>query len=227
MGKNIKPKKLEKILAARARVEKVAVKDAKLRTFIADDASRGDLVSHLYDVTYGIVNNDKDTLVLLDDSIVRGTTLRDSIIKIVARLRPKKIVVVSSAPQIRYPDCYGIDMSRLKSFVAFRALVALLKEHKKEHLLKETFKRCKAQEHLPKEQIVNEVIPLYDTFTYEEISAKIAKLVTPPGIKPKVEVIYQSIEGLHKACPKNKGDWYFSGVYPTPGGNQVINPGVY
>ncbi|MEM1321360.1 MAG: amidophosphoribosyltransferase [Bacteroidota bacterium] len=223
LGKDIKPKKLEKILEQRARVEKIAVKDAKLRTFIADDASRGDLVSHVYDVTYGIVNNDKDTLVLLDDSIVRGTTLRDSIIKIVSRLRPKKIIVVSSAPQIRYPDCYGIDMSRLKSFVAFRALVALLKEHKKEHLLQETYERCKAQQALPKEKIKNEVIELYNTFGYEEISAKIAEIVTPPGIKPKVEVIYQTIEGLHQACPNNKGDWYFSGVYPTPGGNQVIN----
>jgi len=223
LGKDIRPKKLERILSVQARVEKVAVKDVKMRTFIADDSSRSDLVSHVYDVTYGIVNNDKDTLVLLDDSIVRGTTLRDSIIKIVSRLRPKKIIVVSSAPQIRYPDCYGIDMSKLKSFVAFRALVELLKENKKENLLQEVYERCKAQEQLPKEEITNEVITLYDAFSYEEISAKIAEIVTPPGIKPKVEVIYQSIESLHKACPDNKGDWYFSGIYPTPGGNRVIN----
>ena len=223
LGDDLKDKKLEKILNMRARVEKVAIKDVKMRTFIADDSSRSDLVSHVYDVTYGIVENEKDTLVLLDDSIVRGTTLKDSIIKIAARLRPKKIIIVSSAPQIRYPDCYGIDMSRMNEFVAFRALVALLKENKKEHLLKETYDRCKAQEHLPKEQVKNEVIELYETFDYETISKKIAEIVTPPGIKPKVEVIYQTIEGLHEACPNNNGDWYFSGNYPTPGGNRVVN----
>ena len=199
------------------------MKDAKLRTFIADDASRGDMVSHVYDVTYGIVRNEKDSLVLLDDSIVRGTTLKDSIIKIVSRLRPKKIVIVSSAPQIRYPDCYGIDMSKMKEFVAFRALVELLKDNNKEHLLEETYKRCKAQEHLPKEEIKNELIELYDTFAYEQVSKKIAEIVTPPGIKPKVEVIYQTINGLHESCPNHKGDWYFSGKYPTPGGNRVVN----
>ncbi|MEM9821386.1 MAG: amidophosphoribosyltransferase [Bacteroidota bacterium] len=223
LGDDLKPKKLEKILSMTPRVEKVAVKDAKMRTFIADDASRGELVSHVYDVTYGIVNNNKDTLVLLDDSIVRGTTLRDSILKIVSRLRPKKIVIVSSAPQIRFPDCYGIDMSRMKEFVAFRALVELLKDHQKTHLLQETYERCKAQEHLPKEKIKNEVIALYETFSYEEISKKIAEIVSPKGIKPRVEVIYQTIEGLHQACPNNKGDWYFSGKYPTPGGNRVAN----
>ncbi len=223
LGDGLKDKKLEKILNMKARIEKVVIKDVKMRTFIADDSSRSDLVSHVYDVTYGIVENEKDTLVLLDDSIVRGTTLKDSIIKIAARLRPKKIVIVSSAPQIRYPDCYGIDMSRMNEFVAFRALVALLKENKKEHLLKETYKRCKAQLDLPKEQMKNEVIPLYKTFDYETISAKIAEIVTPEGIKPKVEVIYQTIEGLHKACPNNNGDWYFSGNYPTPGGNRVVN----
>lgn len=223
LGENIKDKKLEKILGMKARIEKVAIKDVKMRTFIADDSSRSELVSHVYDVTYGIVENEKDTLVLLDDSIVRGTTLRDSIIKIASRLRPKKIIIVSSAPQIRYPDCYGIDMSKLNEFVAFRALVALLKENKKEHLLKETYKRCKAQEGFPKEKIKNELIELYETFDYETISQKIAEIVTPEGIKPKVEVIYQTIEGLHKACPNNKGDWYFSGNYPTPGGNRVVN----
>lgn len=220
---SLKEKKVEKILNMTPRVEKVAVKDAKLRTFIADGASRGELVSHVYDVTYGIVENNKDTLVLLDDSIVRGTTLRDSIIRIVSRLRPKKIIVVSSAPQIRYPDCYGIDMSRMGEFVAFKALVALLKENKKEKLLKETYKKCKEQEGLPNDKVRNVVKDLYEEFEYEEISQKIAEIVTPKGIKPEVEVIYQTIEGLHKACPGHTGDWYFSGNYPTPGGKRVAN----
>ncbi|MEL6864011.1 MAG: amidophosphoribosyltransferase [Bacteroidota bacterium] len=223
LGPDLKPKKLEKILAVKPRVEKLAVKDAKLRTFITEDASRNELVSHVYDVTYGIVQNEKDTLVLIDDSIVRGTTLKNSILKIMSRLRPKKIIIVSSAPQIRYPDCYGIDMSRMKDFIAFRALVELLKEHGKEHLLKETYKRCKAQLALPIEKVQNELIPLYETFSYEQISAKIAEIVTPENIKPKIEVIYQTIEGLHNACPNHLGDWYFSGQYPTPGGNLVVN----
>lgn len=223
MGNEIKPAKLEKILARNVRVEKLVVKDAKLRTFIADDKSRKDLVSHVYDVTYGIVRNEKDTLVLLDDSIVRGTTLRDSIIKIVARLRPKKIVFVSSAPQIRYPDCYGIDMSKMNEFVAFRALVELLKENGKEHLLEETYQRCKAQEALPLEQMSNQVKPLYAEFSYDEVTQRIAKIVTPPNIKPKIEVIYQTIEGLREACPNHGGDWYFSGDYPTPGGHRAAN----
>lgn len=218
-----KPKKLEKILAMTPRVEKIVVKDAKLRTFITDNTNRGDLVSHVYDITYGIVQNNKDTLVLLDDSIVRGTTLKDSIIRIVSRLRPKKIVIVSSAPQIRYPDCYGIDMSIMKSFIAFQALLALLKDHGKEYLLQETYERCKAQELLPKEEVTNQVIELYNTFTYEEVSQKIAEIITPSDIKPEVEVIFQTVENLQKACPANNGDWYFSGVYPTPGGNRVAN----
>jgi amidophosphoribosyltransferase len=218
-----KEKKLEKILALHPRVEKLVVKDAKQRTFIADTTSRGALVSHVYDVTYGIVKNEKDTLVLLDDSIVRGTTLRDSILQIVSRLRPKKVIILSSAPQIRYPDCYGIDMSKMKEFVAFRALVELLKKSGQKHLLDEAYQRCKKQENLPKEEIKNEVAALYDLFSYEEVSKKIAEIVTPKGIKPKVEIIYQTIEGLHKACPDNNGDWYFSGQYPTPGGNRVIN----
>ncbi len=223
MGADLKPEKLEKILALSPRVEKLVVKDEKLRTFITADANRGEMVSHVYDVTYGIVENEKDTLVLLDDSIVRGTTLRDSIIQILSRLRPKKIIVVSSAPQIRYPDCYGIDMSKMKDFVAFQALVALLKESDQENLMWEVYERCKAQEDLPKDKIVNEVKFLYDQFDYELVSKKIAEIVTPPGIKPKVEVIFQTIEGLQKACPKNNGDWYFSGNYPTPGGNRVVN----
>lgn len=223
MGKDIKLKKLEKILALKPRIEKIVVKDAKQRTFIADTTSREAMVSHVYDVTYGIVENDRDTLVLIDDSIVRGTTLRDSIIQIVSRLKPKKIVIVSSAPQIRFPDCYGIDMSRMKEFVAFRALVELLKEDGKEHLLKEAYLRCKAQEHLPSEEIKNEVAALYEEYPYEKISKKIAQIVTPPKIKPEIEVIYQTVEGLRRACPNNNGDWYFSGEYPTPGGNRVVN----
>ena len=221
--KELKPRKLEKILAMKPRVEKIVVKDVKMRTFITQDNSRDELVSHVYDVTYGIVRNEKDTLVLLDDSIVRGTTLRNSIIQIVSRLRPKKIVIISSAPQIRYPDCYGIDMSKMKDFVAFRALVALLKENGKEYMLEEAYERCKMQEDLPKDEIRNEVAVLYDQFSYEEVSAKIAEIITPPNVKPEVEVIYQSIEGLQKACPNNNGDWYFSGKYPTSGGNRVIN----
>ncbi len=223
LGPKPDPEQVKKILSLRPRAEKLVHKDAKLRTFIADDTSRGELVYHGYDVTYGLVRNDKDNLVLLDDSIVRGTTLRDSIIRIVARLRPKKIIIVSSAPQIRYPDCYGIDMSKMKDFVAFRALVELIKENGKAHLLQETYERCKAQEHLPKEQITNEVKALYDQFSTKEISRKIAQIVTPPGIKPKVEVIFQTLEGLHKACPNHTGDWYFSGNFPTPGGNKVVN----
>lgn len=223
LDKESKPKKLEKILSKKARIEKIVVKDDKQRTFIADTTSRGQMVSHVYDVTYGIVENEKDTLVLLDDSIVRGTTLRDSILQMVSRLRPKKIIIVSSAPQIRYPDCYGIDMSKMNNFVAFMALVELLKDNGKEDLLKETYKRCKIQEHLPKSEIKNEVKALYEEFTYEEISAKIAEIVKPKGIKPKVEIIYQTVENLQKACPKNNGDWYFSGNYPTPGGHKVDN----
>ena len=219
----IKPKKLEKIMSLRARVEKIIVKDEKLRTFIADDNSRGDMVTHGYDVTYGIVKNEKDTLVLVDDSIVRGTTLRESIITAASRLRPKKIIVVSSAPQIRYPDCYGIDMSKMNNFVAFRALIALLKEKGKMKLLEKAYKRCKAQESLPVDNIVNHVAPLYDLFSYEEVSNKIAEIITPEGIKPEIKVIYQTIPDLHKACPDNTGDWYFSGNYPTPGGNRVVN----
>ena len=223
LGSNIKPAKLEKILNTRVRMEKIVVKDVKLRTFISEGATRDELVSHVYDVTYGIVRNDVDSLVLLDDSIVRGTTLRQSILKIVSRLRPKKIIVISSAPQIRYPDCYGIDMSRMKDFVAFQALIALLKETGQEDLLKKTYKRCKASLSQPKRKVKNEVKALYDLFPYEKVSQKIAEIVTPKDIEPKVEVIYQTLEGLHKACPGSSGDWYFSGNYPTPGGNLVVN----
>lgn len=223
LGDKVTPAKVRKILSLKPRFEKIVVKDAKLRTFIADTNSRGDMVSHVYDVTYGIVKNHVDTLVILDDSIVRGTTMRNSIIQIVSRLKPKKIIVVSSAPQIRYPDCYGIDMSKINEFVAFRALVALLKDQGKEHLLKDCYDRCKASEHLPKEEIKNELIELYGEFSYKEVSDKIAEIITPPNVEPEVQVIYQTVNNLHKACPNNKGDWYFSGNYPTPGGNKVVN----
>lgn len=223
LDENAKKKDIEKILNQKARVDKIVVKDAKLRTFIADDNSRGDMVAHVYDVTYGIVRNNIDTLVLVDDSIVRGTTLKDSIISIVDRLKPKKIVVVSSAPQIRFPDCYGIDMSKMKEFVAFRALVELLKENNKEHLLDEVYQKCLKQDELPKEEIKNYVVDLYNEFTYEEVSKKIGQMLTPKGINAEVEIIFQTIENLHDACPDHTGDWYFSGDYPTPGGNRVVN----
>lgn len=223
LGKDASVEKISKILNKSLRIEKVAVKEEKQRTFIADDETRGEMVSHVYDVSYGIVNNEKDTIVLLDDSIVRGTTLRDSIIKITARLKPKKIIIVSSAPQIRYPDCYGIDMSRLGDFVAFRAMTELLKESGKESLLTEVYENCKKELNLPAEQMTNQVKVLYDQFSYEEISGRIAKIVTPKNIAPEVEVIFQTLEGLRIAIPNHTGDWYFSGNYPTPGGNRVVN----
>ncbi|MGB4840859.1 MAG: amidophosphoribosyltransferase [Saprospiraceae bacterium] len=214
---------LTKIINQEIRSEKLAVKDEKLRTFIADGVSRGQMVSHIYDVTYGIVKNEVDTIVLIDDSIVRGTTLKESIVYILSTLKPKKIIIVSSAPQIRYPDCYGIDMSKMKEFVAFRALVELLEQEGKTELLQEVYNKCMEQEQLPIEQVANQVKYLYDQFTDDQISAKISELITPENIKPEVQVIYQSIEDLHIACPNNKGDWYFSGNYPTPGGMRVVN----
>lgn len=223
LGKDITPEKLDKILAQNVKIDILVVKDAKLRTFILQDNSRNELVSHVYDITYGIIKDNVDTVVLIDDSIVRGTTLKDSIISIVSRLNPKKIIVLSSAPQIRYPDCYGIDMSRMNEFIAFKALVALLKETGQEYLLHQTYSRCKAQEKKKSSEIRNEVKFLYSNFTYDEISKKIAELVTPEGIKPQIEVIYQTVENLHKAIPNHTGDWYFSGDYPTPGGNKVVN----
>ncbi len=222
-GKKLTEAKLDKIMKRQVRVEKLVIKDAKLRTFIADDSSRGQMVSHVYDVTYGIVKNYKDTLVLLDDSIVRGTTLRDSIIGIVSRLKPKRIIIVSSAPQIRYPDCYGIDMSKMKNFVAFRALIELLEENGKKKLIKKAYQRCKASLDLPVEKVKNEVAPLYEEFTQQQISERIAKIVTPKDIKPEVKIIYQTIDNLHEACPDHSGDWYFSGNYPTPGGRRIVN----
>ncbi len=223
LGTNITDEKLKEILALHPRRERVAVKDAKLRTFITDDTNREDMVAHVYDVTYGIVKNHEDTLVVIDDSIVRGTTLKTSILRILDRLHPKKIVIVSSAPQIRYPDCYGIDMSRLKDFVAFQAMIALVKERKLEAKIDEVYQKCKAQENLPKEEMKNYLKDLYALFTPDEISAQIAKIVTPDEITAEVDVIFQSIENLHQACPNHNGDWYFTGNYPTPGGTKVVN----
>jgi len=222
-GPKISSDELDDIISQRVRAEKIAVKDAKMRTFITADTGRNDLVSHVYDITYGVVQRNKDNLVVIDDSIVRGTTLRESILRILDRLHPIKIVVVSSAPQIRYPDCYGIDMAKLGDFVAFNAAIELLKDNKKSKLIKEVYKKAKAQETLPKEQIKNYVKELYSPFTAEQISKKISELLTPANINAKVEIIYQSIEGLHEACPNHKGDWYFTGDYPTPGGNRVVN----
>lgn len=215
------PKLLEDILSQLPRVEKIAIKDAKLRTFITEDTTRNDLVHHVYDVTYGLVRNGLDTLVVLDDSIVRGTTLKESILTMLDRLQPKKIIIVSSAPQIRYPDCYGIDMSKMGSFVAFKAAVELLKEQGREAVLTNLYKACKDELLKPASEMRNLVTQVYESFTDEEISAKIAEIVKPMNIFSQVQVIYQTIEGLHNACPHNKGDWYFSGKYPTLGGNRV------
>jgi len=214
---------MEAVLSVEPRVEKLAIKDVKLRTFIADDASRDDLVAHVYDVTYGIIRNNIDTLVIIDDSIVRGTTLKNSILKILDRLHPKKIIVVSSAPQIRYPDCYGIDMAVLDKFIAFNATIELLKDTNQEHVIDEVYRKCKEQENLPKEEIVNYVKEIYKPFKAEEVSKKIAELLKPDECIAEVEIIYQTIENLHKACPNDTGDWYFTGNYPTPGGNKVVN----
>ncbi|MFA4866615.1 MAG: class II glutamine amidotransferase [Pedobacter sp.] len=214
---------LDELLSMRPRVEKLAIKDVKLRTFITQDADRGDMVAHVYDTTYGVIKNHVDTLVAVDDSIVRGTTLKQSIIKIIDRLHPKKIIIVSSAPQIRYPDCYGIDMSRMGQFVAFEAAIQLLKERGMENVIDEVYEKCKASLLLPKGEIVNHVKDIYRPFKQEEISAQIAKIITPAGTVAEVEVIYQTLDNLHVACPNHSGDWYFSGNYPTPGGNKVVN----
>jgi len=219
----ISEEELTEVLCLAPRVEKIAIKDVKLRTFITQDADRSEMVAHVYDTTYGLIKNGTDTLVVLDDSIVRGTTLKQSILKILDRLGPKKIVVVSSAPQIRYPDCYGIDMSRMGEFVAFEAAISLLKEAGKENVIIEVYQKCKDSAGLPKEDVVNYVKAIYEPFTDQQISDRIAKIVTPKEINAKVEVIYQTLDNLHKACPDHTGDWYFSGDYPTPGGNKVVN----
>lgn len=214
---------LNELLSMAPRVEKLAIKDVKLRTFITQDADRGEMVAHVYDTTYGVIKNHTDTLVAVDDSIVRGTTLKQSIIKIIDRLHPKKIIIVSSAPQIRYPDCYGIDMSKMGQFVAFDAAIQLLKERGMEHIIEEVYEKCKASLLLPKEEIVNHVKDIYRPFKQQEISNQIAKIITPKGTVAEVEVIYQTLDNLHIACPNHSGDWYFSGNYPTPGGNKVVN----
>ena len=216
------PKEISKIMTISPRAEKIAIKDAKLRTFITSDKSRDDLVEHVYDVTYGKVKN-TDNLVMIDDSIVRGTTLKKSIIRILDRLSPKKIIVVSSAPQIRYPDCYGIDMAKMGDFIAFNAAVQLLKEKGKDDVLTQVYKECLEQIKLPKEEMVNCVKTIYQSFKAEEISTKISELLTPKNTVAKVKIIYQSIEDLHASCPNHQGDWYFTGNYPTPGGNKVVN----
>ena len=223
MGSAVRDPELSEILSIQPRVHKIAIKDAKLRTFITNDSQRDDMVAHVYDTTYGVIRENLDNLVIVDDSIVRGTTLKQSILKILDRLRPKKIVVVSSAPQIRYPDCYGIDMAKLGDFIAFQAAVQLLKDNFKDNLLDELYEKAKAQEALPKEEIVNVVKEIYEPFTAEQISVKIAELLRPDSIFAEVDIIFQSIEGLHNAIPNHKGDWYFTGNYPTAGGNKVVN----
>lgn len=216
-------KKLNDILSVKLRTEKIAIKDIKLRTFITEGKSRNDMAAHVYDVTYGQVQPGIDNLVVIDDSIVRGTTLKQSIIRILDRLKPKKIVVVSSSPQIRYPDYYGIDMSRMAEFCAFRATIQLLKDRGMQSIIDDVYHSCKAQEHLPKEDVKNYVTRIYEPFTDEEISKKISDMLTDADINAKVEIIFQTIPNLHKAIPNDKGDWYFSGNYPTPGGNKMVN----
>lgn len=214
---------IAEILSMKVRSEKVAIKDIKLRTFITEDSSRDDLAAHVYDITYGTINPGVDNLVVIDDSIVRGTTLKQSIIKILDRLHPKKIIIVSSSPQVRYPDCYGIDMSRMGEFIAFKAAIQLLKDRGMESLIEETYRKCKAQQGLPKEEIVNYVKDIYAPFTQEEVSVKIAEMLKSSEIKSEVEIVYQTLDGLHRAIPDHPGDWYFSGNYPTPGGNRLVN----
>jgi amidophosphoribosyltransferase len=223
LGSNPSDEEIESILLQRARIEKIAIKDAKLRTFITQDDSRDDLVAHVYDITYGSVREGQDNLIIIDDSIVRGTTLKQSVLRILDRLGPKKIVVVSSAPQIRYPDCYGIDMAKMGDFIAFEAAIALLKETNQMHIIDEVYAKCIKQIALPKEDVVNVVKEIYSPFTDEQISKKIAELLTPKSIKAEVDIIFQSVENLHRACPNHLGDWYFTGNYPTPGGNKVVN----
>jgi amidophosphoribosyltransferase len=222
-GANVDPDKLYEMINRKVRMEKIAIKDVKMRTFITEDASRSEMVQHVYDITYGTVRKGVDTLVVIDDSIVRGTTLKESIIRMLARLEPKRIVVVSSSPQIRYPDCYGIDMSKLGDFIAFNAAVNLLKERGKENCLKELYDQCKELHRNNQLHTVNVVKQIYKSFTNEEITQQIARLITPSELKIPVDVIFQTIESLHQACPSNLGDWYFTGNYPTPGGNRVVN----
>lgn len=223
LGNNITDDKLNEILSIKPRAEKIAIKDAKLRTFITNDSDRSEMVTHVYDVTFGTLRKGIDNLVVIDDSIVRGTTLKNSIIRMLDRLEPKKIVVVSSAPQIRYPDCYGIDMARIGDLIAFKAAIELLEENNLEHIIDETYERCKEQLELGVNEMKNFVRDIYRPFSAEQISAKISQLVKPEDCKAEVEIIFQKIEDLHCACPNHRGDWYFSGNYPTPGGNKVVS----
>jgi amidophosphoribosyltransferase len=223
LGSEVTEKDITEILQIAPRVEKIAIKDVKLRTFITQDADRSEMVAHVYDTTYGLIKKGTDTLVVLDDSIVRGTTLKQSILKILDRLGPKKVVVVSSAPQIRYPDCYGIDMSRMGEFVAFEAAISLLKEMDREDVILDVYQQCKDSLKLPKEDVKNYVKAIYSLFTDQQISDRIAKIITPKNVSCEVQVLYQTLDNLHIACPDNLGDWYFSGDYPTPGGNKVVN----
>ena len=223
LGNDAYAEQISEIINRRARIEKIAIKDAKLRTFITQDDSRDDLVAHVYDITYGSVRPGTDNLIVIDDSIVRGTTLKQSILRILDRLAPKKIVVVSSAPQIRYPDCYGIDMAKMGDFIAFEAAIQLLRDRKMDSVIKEVYEKCLEQVNLPKEQVRNFVKEIYAPFSNEEISAKIAELLTPSTINAEVEIVFQTVENLHVACPNHLGDWYFTGDYPTPGGNKVVN----
>lgn len=222
-GEHLTDEELRQILSLKVRSEKVAIKDIKLRTFIAEGDTRDDLAAHVYDITYGTVTPGVDNLVVIDDSIVRGTTLRQSIIKILDRLHPKKIIIVSSSPQVRFPDCYGIDMSRMGEFIAFKAAMELLKERGMQSVIDEVYRKSKAQQNLPKEEVVNYVKEIYAPFTQEEVSQKIAQMLTSDDITAQVEIIYQTLEGLHQAIPGHPGDWYFSGNYPTPGGNRLVN----
>ena len=220
---NVSSDRADQILSRRIRTEKLAIKDIKLRTFIAENNSRNDLATHVYDITYGTIVEGVDNIVVIDDSIVRGTTLKQSIIKILSRLNPKKIVVVSSSPQIRYPDCYGIDMSRMEEFIAFNAAIELLKEKGQEKIIEEVYRKCKEQQGRPKEEIINYVKEIYAPFTDDDISARIAEMVRPQGSHIEIEIVYQTIKNLHRACEGHAGDWYFSGNYPTPGGNRLVN----
>lgn len=220
---SISDDELHRILSRRIRTEKVAWKDIKMRTFIAEGNSRNDLAAHVYDITYGSLRPHVDNLVIIDDSIVRGTTLRESIIRILDRLHPKRIVIVSSSPQVRFPDYYGIDMARMDEFIAFKAAIELLKDRGEQQLIVDTYEKCKAQQNKPKEEVVNYVTDIYKDFTQEEISAKMAEMLRPTEVKSEIRIVYQSLDGLHKACPHSPGDWYFSGNYPTPGGNKKVN----
>jgi amidophosphoribosyltransferase len=223
LGANPSSESITQIIEGRARIEKIAIKDAKLRTFITQDDSRDDLVTHVYDITYGCIVPHRDNIVVIDDSIVRGTTLKKSILRMLSRLEPKRIVIVSSAPQIRFPDCYGIDMAKMGDFIAFEAAISLLKERNLDHIIEEVYQACLNQLSVPKEEVKNEVKRIYEPFTDQEISDRIAMLLRPAEVKSEVTIVFQTVDNLHKACPGHTGDWYFTGDYPTPGGNKVVN----